>query len=292
MKAKGTQFFALSLSADSAVRCRVASDLWCPAEVLISLLNDDDKRVSDLAFVNPSLPADARTKVWEYVVREGHFDSAQGAQLRRVMFTPNAPADLLERILSHPFDNFKPEEPQNMNLRFFVRKLFESPNCPARAVRRAIIDGPPEKRNWAAGNPSPTPDLVQILIEDGSNMFELAVNPAGRHRISEIVPRLSTWELTDVPRNFKDNGFEAVVLCTKRLSKWLLQNPESGLDVAYSDFEAFPRDVVLVLAEYSSSPEEVSRLCCHENPYVRHLAGRKPIATAQDQVMVALLAGT
>lgn len=149
MTAEDNHFLALSQSHDPTIRGRAASAPRCPTEVLLTLLTDEDDRVSDMAFLNSSLPPDARMKIWEHVVKQGDFESATGAQLWRVMFTPNAPVDLMEHILSHDFDDLEPEPEENRirKLNFFAWNLLETPQCPVHAVRRAIIEGPPRMRN-------------------------------------------------------------------------------------------------------------------------------------------------
>lgn len=283
----------LARSADPKIRGTVAANPGCPAEVLLVLLDDPDDHVSDLAFLNPSLPPEAREEIWENVVRREGFGSRRGLQLRRIMFSPTAPLDLMEHILSHDLgdlDDLWTLWPESLTLGTFVGRLLESAHCPEPAVRRAINDGPPGMREWAAGNSALTPELIETLIMNGDNLDRLILNPAASHRIRDIVPLLTTKQLLDVPRSLKDHDSEAVILCVRRLSGWFSQNPEPDADVPYSDGYVYPSVVVRVLAEYSTSPEEVSRLCCHENPFVRRLAGRNPIATAGDRVMIALMA--
>lgn len=289
MNSSGATLLQLSRSTDPQVRGGVATDPRCPVAVLLTLLDDRDDRVSDLAFLNPSLPTGARLRSWEHVVQQGNFESRQSGQLWRVMFTPNAPLDLIERILSHDLDEIREGVPQILKLHYFVWRLLESEYCPADAVARAIIVGPPNRKSWAARNPTLTPELVDILIEEGEGLVHLALNPSASHRIGAIVTQLTIWELLDVARSLEDNESEAMVLSTRRLSEWLLENPEPDADGPYEDDYVFPSVVVGVLADHSSSPEEVSRLCAHENPFVRQRAGRNPIATEEDHVIIMLL---
>lgn len=172
----------------------VASNPSLPPSILMNLMKSKDERVIQNLASNPTIPQDVLLTLVEKSFKKeksGKWRFDDRALELGLAANPKSPVKYLEQLLHH-VDTW------------VVSEVASNPSLPPTSISKLAKSSHENVRKGVAKNPSAPWILLQSLMEDESNLWDIANNPAARSEDLEVIASrkgVNEWVLADIAKN-------------------------------------------------------------------------------------------